>query len=135
MAYLRIFALVAGVIATTSISAVAQEPPPTGPFRAVHLVSLTPQQVAMLQAWMADMNAAIAKAGHTDVRYRLFKVVGKQAGPYEYMWESSWPGASVYKKVHSLPEWKTIGSKYPGLSELTKDETYNRYVEVSPPAR
>ena len=132
MAYLRILVLAAVVIGTTSIGAVAQEPPPAGPFRAVHLVSLTPPQVATLQAWMAEMNAFIEKAGHKEVRYRLFKVTGKQAGRYEFMWESSWPGADVYQKIHSQAEWKAIGSKYPGLSELLKDEIYNRYVEVSP---
>ena len=132
MAYLRILVLVALVVGTASIGTVAQEPVPAGPFRAVHLVSLTPQQVATLQAWMADMNAFIEKAGHKDVRYRLFKVVGKQAGKYDFMWESSWPSGEVYEKIHRLPEWKTIGSRHPGIGELVKDEIYNRYVEVSP---
>ena len=132
MAYLRsltLAALVAGAMAT---GAGAQEPPPPGAFKAVHLVSLSPEQVAMLQAWMADMNAAIAKAGHKDVRYRLYKVIGKQAGKYEFMWESEWPSGAVYEKTHGLPDWTAIGSRYPGLAELTKDEIYNRYVEVGP---
>jgi hypothetical protein len=130
MAYFRSLTLAAVVVGAMATSAAAQEPPPSGPFKAVHIVNLTPQQVATLQAWMADMNAAIAKAGHKDVRYRLYKVIGKQSGQYEFMWESEWPSGEVYQKVHSRPEWKTIGSKYPGLAELTKDEIYNRYVEV-----
>ena len=130
MAYVRSLTLVVLIIGGMAPNAAAQEPPPSGAFKAVHLVSLTPEQVATLQAWMADMNAAIAKAGFKDVRYRLFKVIGKQAGKYEFLWESEWPSGAVYEKVHSLPEWKTIGSRYPGLAELTKDEMYNRYVEV-----
>jgi len=131
MAYLRVFTVAAILIVTMASSAVGQEPPPAGAFKAVHLVNLTPQQVATLQAWMADMNAAMTKAGHKDVRYRLYKVIGKKAGEYDFMWESSWPSGAVYEKIHSLPEWKTIGSRYPGLSELTKVETYNRYGEVA----
>ena len=133
MAYLRIFVLVALVIGTTSIRTVAQEPPPDGPFRAIHLVSLTPEQVATLQAWMADMNAVIDKAGHKDVRYRLYKVIGKQSGRFGFMWESSWPSGDVYKKIHSMPEWKAVGSRHPGVNDVLKDEIYNRYVEVTAP--
>ena len=130
MAYVRSLTLAALVVGALATNAAAQEPPPSGAFKAVHIVNLTPQQVTTLQSWMADMNAAIAKAGHKEVRYRLFKVTGKQAGRHEFMWESEWPSGAVYEKVHALPEWKTIGGKYPGLSELTKDEIYNRYVEV-----
>ena len=129
MALVRSLTLAFLVVGATATAA-AQEPPPAGAFKAVHTVNLSEQQVTTLQAWMADMNAAIAKAGYKDVRYRLYKVIGKQAGPYAFMWESEWPSGDVYQKVHALPEWKAIGSRYPGLSELTKDEIYNRYVEV-----
>jgi hypothetical protein len=117
------------------ISTAAQEAPPTQAFKAVHLTNLTPQQVAALQAWMTDMNAVIAKAGHPDVRYRLYKVTGKQAGKYEYMWESSWPGGEVYRKVHDSPEWTAVSGRHPGLGGLLQDEIYNRYVEVLPEKR
>jgi hypothetical protein len=133
MRHLRSFALAAALVATTGSTPAAQEPTPAGAFKAVHLVSLTPQQVAALLSWMADMNAAIAKAGHKDVRYRLYKVTGKQAGKYEFMWESSWPSGDVYAKIHNRPEWKSIADKHSaGLSDLLKDEIYNRYVEVLP---
>jgi hypothetical protein len=131
VAYLRSLVLLAVVLGMAASGAVAQEPPPSGPFRAVHLVSLTPQQVTTLQAWMAEMNAFIDKTGHKDVRYRLFRVVGKQAGKYDFMWESSWPSGAVYQKIHSMPEWKEIGGKHPEVSEVLKDEIYNRYVEVT----
>ena len=133
MTNLRSLALAVAVVATTVIPVAAQDDPPTGPFRAVHLVSLTPQQVAVMQAWMSDINAVLDKAGHQDSRYRLFKVIGKQAGQYDFMWESSWSSGDVYTRIHSSAEWRAVGEKHPGVSALTKDEIYNRYVEVLPP--
>jgi hypothetical protein len=130
MTYFRLLVLAAVLLAAAPSSGLAQEAPPTEAFKAVHLTTFTPQQVAALQAWMRDINAAIEKAGHKDVRYRLYKVTGKQSGRYEYLWESSWPSGQVYKAVHDSPEWKAVGSKHPGLDQLLKDEIYNRYVEV-----
>ena len=135
MRHLKSLAIAAALAATTTIAATAQEAPPAGAFKAVHLVNLTPQQVAALQAWMADMNAAIAKAGHKEVQYRLYKVTGKQAGKYEFMWESWWPSGAVYTKVHDNPAWKLVAEKHPVVNELLKDEIYNRYVAVTPEKR
>jgi hypothetical protein len=131
MRHLKSCAIVAALVATIGIAAAAQEPPPAGAFRAVHLVNLTSQQVAALQAWMADMNAVLTKEGHKEVRYRLYKVIGKRAGEYEFMWESSWPSGAVYTKVHDNPAWKSVEERHPGVSELTKNEIYNRYVDVT----
>jgi len=130
MTRIRSFALVGAVLVMTVVPVAAQDGPPAGAFRAIHLVNLTPQQVATLQAWMTDINAVIEKAGHKDVRYRLYKVIGKQAGPYEYMWESAWPSGEVYRKVHENPGWKAVGDKHPDVNTLLKDEIYNRYIEV-----
>jgi hypothetical protein len=127
----RSLTLPAIVLGIVVISAGAQEPPPAPAFKAVHLSNLTSPQVAALQAWMADMNAVIAEAGHADIRYRLYKVTGTQAGKYEYMWESSWPGGDVYTKIHDSPGWKAVVERHPGLEALMKDEIYNRYVEVA----
>ena len=131
MTYFRLLVLGTALLAAAPPSGLAQEAPPTEAFKAVHLTTMTPPQVAALQAWMKDINAAIAKAGHKDVRYRLYKVTGKQSGKYDYLWESSWPSGQVYKVVHDSPEWKAVGSKHPGLEQLLKDDdVYNRYVEV-----
>jgi hypothetical protein len=109
----------------------AQDPAPKEAFKTVHLVNLkSPPDVAALQAAIADMNKVVANAGYRDVRYRLYKVSGKQAGAYGYLWESSWPGGDVYNKVHSNPEWIANSKKHPELEGLMKDEVYNRYVEV-----
>jgi hypothetical protein len=135
MSHFRCVAVAVVLFVTMVGPVTSQDPAPAGAFKAVHLVSLTPQQVAVLQAWMADMNATIDKAGHKDVRYRLYKVLGKQAGKYEHMWESSWPSGAVYNKIHESPEWKAVSGRHPGIQELLKDEIYNRYVEVLPERR
>lgn len=109
----------------------AQEPTPKEAFKAVHLVTLTSADVATLLSALADINAAVAKAGHPEVRYRLYRVVGKQAGNHNYMWVSSWPSGAVYDKVHQSPVWQTATKKHPQMEQLMKNEVYNRYVEVA----
>lgn len=121
------------LLATFGATVLAQDPPPKEAFKAVHLVNLkSPADVAALQASLADINKVVANAGYRDVRYRLYKVIGKQAGAYAYLWESSWPGGEVYAKVHQSAEWSAASKKHPELDVLMKDEIYNRYVEVSP---
>jgi hypothetical protein len=122
-------------LAVSGAATQVQEPPPTGPFKAVHLVSLTDAEVAALQDAIAELNAVVAKAGHPDVRYRLYKVVGKQAGDFNYLWESTWPSGAVYQKVHDSPEWAATVKKQSAIDALMKKEVYNRYVEVTRPAR
>jgi len=61
-------------------------------------VTLTSAHEATLLAALADVNAAVADAGHPEIRYRLYKVVCKQTGNYIYMWESSWPSGAVYSE-------------------------------------
>jgi len=121
--------------ASFATAVLAQEAPPKEPFKAVHLIALkSPAEVTELQAALADMNAAVAKVGYADVRYRLFKVVGKQTGKYNYMWESAWPGGEVYDKVHNSPDWNAAVKRHPKVEEMMKEnDVYNRYVEVSKP--
>lgn len=109
----------------------AQEPVPTEAFKAVHLVTLTSSDVATLLTALADMNAAIAKAGHPEIRYRLYKAAGKQQGNYSYMWESTWPSGAVYSQVHDSAAFQAATKKHPEIERLMKDEIYNRYVEVT----
>jgi hypothetical protein len=109
----------------------AQEPPPKEAFKAVHLVTLTPAQEAALLAALADLNTVTAQAGHPEIRYRLYKVTGKQVGDYNYMWESSWPSGAVYTQVHDSPAFQEATKKHPEVDELMKNEVYNRYVEVT----
>jgi hypothetical protein len=131
MSRVKTMTVAAALFIAAAIPAAPQDAPPAGAFRAVHLVSLTPQQVEVLQAWMADMNAAIDKTGHKDVRYRLYKVIGKQAGAYEYMWESVWPSGEVYRKIHDDPTWRAVGAKHPNVNALLDNEVYNRYIEIT----
>lgn len=124
-------ALSVALCATLASTVLAQEAPPKEAFKAVHLVTLkSAADVASLQAALDDLNAAVAEAGYPDVRYRLYKVVGKQAGDYSHLWESSWPGGAVYDKVHKSAEWQAAAKKHPEMAALMKSEVYNRYVEV-----
>ncbi|MGE5814929.1 MAG: hypothetical protein ACM36C_10620 [Acidobacteriota bacterium] len=109
----------------------AQEPPAApGPFKSVHLVKLTDAKVATLQAALADLNAATAKAGYPEAKYRLYKVSGKQSGDFNYLFESSWPSGEVYQKVHTDPDWLAVAKKHSEIDALRKGEIYNHYVEV-----
>lgn len=110
----------------------AQESAPKEAFKAVHLVTLTSADLAALLASLGDVNAAVAEAGHPEIRYRLYRVVGKQAGNYDYMWESSWPSGAVYDKVHQSAAFQAATKKSRDMERLMKNETYNRYVEVTP---
>jgi hypothetical protein len=109
----------------------AKEPPPKEAFKAVHQVTLTPADESALLAALADVNAVIANAGHPDIRYRLYKVSGKQVGSHNYMWESSWPSGAVYEQVHRSAAFEAAIGKHPEMDALMKNETYNRYVEVT----
>ena len=107
-------------------------PPPQGAFKTVHLVALkSAADAASLLAALEDMNAITAKEGYPQVRYRLYKVEGTQAGSFNYLWESSWPSGAVYSKVHNSAAWTALDKKHPALEGLAKGEVYNRYVEVT----
>ncbi|PYR88312.1 MAG: hypothetical protein DMF84_28705 [Acidobacteria bacterium] len=124
------------LIAAFAVTALAQDAPPKEPFKTVHLVNITsPADVAAMQETIADLNAVVAKAGYSDTRYRLFKVTGTQAGTYNYLLESSWPGGEAYDQVHRSPEWLAAAQKHPDFPRITKDQVYNRYVEVLPTKR
>jgi hypothetical protein len=109
----------------------AKEPPPKEAFKAVHLVTLTPADESSLLAALVEVNAVNAKAGHPEIRYRLYKVSGKQAGSHNYMWESSWPSGAVYEQIHGSAAFEAAIKKHPEVDALMKNETYNRYVEVT----
>jgi hypothetical protein len=123
---------IALALATFAAAALhAQEPAPKGAFKAVHLVTLAPSEEASLRAALVDVNAAIAKAGHPEIRYQLFRIAGKQAGNYNLLWESSWPSGAVYDQVHNSPAFQETTKKHPEIEELRKAEVYNRYTEVA----
>ena len=119
------------LVVAFAVTALAQEAPPKEPFKAVHLVNVTsPADVAALQATLGDISAAVAKAGHPNTRYRLYKVAGTQAGAYNYLVESSWSGGEAYDQDHKSAEWLAATKKHPEFDRITKDQVYNRYVEV-----
>jgi formylglycine-generating enzyme required for sulfatase activity len=128
MARVALFLSLVSLILT--MGAVAQEQPPAGPFKAVHLVTLDAAQEAKLTGTLAQFNAAIAKAGYPNAQYRLYKVAGKQQGQYSHLWESSWSGRAEYEKIHNLPVYQQASSLLKDLMPMMKDEAYNRFVEI-----
>jgi hypothetical protein len=120
-------------IGLVSAAAQNEDVPPDQPFQAVHLINLTSagEERALLAAF-ADINAAIAKAGCPQCAYHLWKVYGTQAGGYNYLWSSSWPGRAVYLKVHMSAEYQAAIKKHQDMEKTMASQTYNRYVEVTP---
>jgi hypothetical protein len=60
----RVALLLTLVSLILTMGAVAQDQPPEGPFKTVHLVTLDAAQEAKLTGTLAQFNAAIAKAGY-----------------------------------------------------------------------
>jgi hypothetical protein len=127
MARVALFLSLIGLMLTTGAG--AQEPAER-PFKTVHLVTLDSAQEAKLTGTIAEFNAAIAKAGFPNARYRLYKVEGKQQGQYSLLWESSWSGRAEYEKIHNLPIYQQASLALKNLMPLMKDEAYNRFVEI-----
>jgi hypothetical protein len=113
-----------------AMAAVAQDQPPEGPFKTVHLVTLNATQEAKLTSTLAQFNAAMAKAGYPNARYRLYKIAGKQEGPYSHLWEASWSGRAEYEKIHNLPVYQEASTLLKDLTAFMNDEAYNRFVEI-----
>jgi len=113
-----------------TMSAVAQEQLPEGPFKTVHLVTLDASQEAKLSRTLVQFNQAIAKAGYPTAQYRLYKVTGNQRGPYTHLWEASWSGRAEYEKIHNLPSYQEASALLKDLTPLMRDEVYNRFVEL-----
>ena len=124
-----------GVMTILGTAPSSQQAAPREAFKAVHLVSLTADDVTTLLSAISDVNAVLASAGHPEIRYRLYKVVGQQAGDHAYMWESSWPSGAVYDDIHKNPEFLAAVKKHPIIERSRTSEVYNRYVEVTPSNR
>jgi hypothetical protein len=123
---------IGSVVGLAGLVAQNQDEPPKQPFQAVHLINLrTAEAEKALLAALTDINAAIAKAGCAKCGYHLWKVTGTQAGGYNYLWTSSWPGGDVYNKVHNSAEYQAAISKHPELEPIMGAQIYNRYVEVT----
>jgi hypothetical protein len=106
--------------------------PPDQPFQAVHLINLKSADAEKtILAALTDINQAIAKAGCPKCAYHLWKVSGTQAGNYNALWTSSWPGRDVYTKVHNSAGYQAAINRHPDLDPIMQAQIYNRYVEVT----
>ena len=106
--------------------------PPNQPFQAVHLIKLPTDDAAKaFAAALADINAAIAKAGCRTCVYHLWKVYGTQSGEHNYLWISTWPGRDVYNKIHNDAGYQAAINRHQNLNPAQDTQIYNRYVEVT----
>lgn len=127
---LSLFVALCALVGSASL---AQElaPPPEKPFKALHLFNLPSAEAeAKVLSVIADLNDAVAKAGHPKIRYQLWKVAGVQQGAHAYLLESMWPGRAVYEEVHDGAAFKAAQAKHPEVAKLFEGEVYNRLVEV-----
>jgi hypothetical protein len=126
----RVIGVVAAGIILGFASVAQNQPAPQGPFKTVHLVTLDAAQEKSLTHTLAQINAALTRAGFPNLRYRLYKVAGNQQGPYTHLWEASWSGRAEYDKVHSLPVYQETSALLKQLEPIMQKEVYNRIVEI-----
>lgn len=116
----------------------ASEPAPmpegASPLLALHLFNLpAAESEAEFISMLADLNAAIAAAGHPETRYTFWKVTGEQAGPRAYLFGSIWADRATYDAVHAHPAYTSVTATHQAAFErLVLDEVYNRYERVGP---
>ena len=48
-----------------------------------------------------EFSEVVARAGHPETRYRVWKVTGEQAGDHAYLFGSAWVDRDVYDAVHA----------------------------------
>jgi hypothetical protein len=122
-------AIILGAVASTALA--QQNPaPPTGPFRAVHLMNMTAEQEAKYMAFVKEANQQFAKLGCAACAYHVYKVGAAGGGKYDHMQVSEWPGRDVYMKLHTDADFRAIDKKHPIRAEVEKSEFYDRFVEV-----
>jgi hypothetical protein len=129
----KTFLYAAALLASLGSAARAQQAPPAipdGPFKAVHLMTVTPAQEDALKAAVGDFNRAFAKQGCPACAYHLFKMYGGQDGKYNYLMTSDWPGRDVYTAIHGSAAFVELSKKNPVMSDIGETEIYGRYVEV-----
>jgi hypothetical protein len=121
-----LFASLASLVAS-------QQRPPEAPFQAVHMLTVRQaDEEKKLLAAMDDLNSAISKGGCPACIYHLWKLYGDQAGPFNYLWVSNWPGRAIYEKVHLTTEYVAATQRHPEIQAIIGGQIYNRYVEVKP---
>jgi hypothetical protein len=123
-------AILAAAIASSAVA--KQNPaPPAGPFKAVHLMTMTADQEAKYLAWTKDANQVFAKLGCANCAYHLYKVGAGSPGKYNHFMMSDWPGRDMYVKLHTADEYKALEKKYgASLEPVDKTQFYERFVEV-----
>ena len=114
------------------VSGVHSQKGPAPAYKPVHLMNLTSSEAeANLLTILAEFNKLYAQMGYPNIRYRVWKVSGKQSVQFTHIWESEWPDKATYDKVHSFKEFTELHARHEKeLRGLLKDHVYNRYEEL-----
>jgi hypothetical protein len=133
MNYARALLTIAAImVLVLLVSAVYSQKDPAPAYKAVHLMKLTsPKAEANLLTIVAEFNKLYTEIGYPNIRYRVWKISGKQSGQFTHIWESEWPDKATYDKVHGLKEVTELITRHEKeLREILKDQLYNRYEEL-----
>ena len=89
------------------------------------------EEVERFAAILEEGTAAIARAGHPETRYDLWKIAEDQKGPFGYLFGSIWADREAYEAVHAHPAHQAFMERYGGvLKILVKEEFGNRYRRI-----
>jgi hypothetical protein len=122
-----VFGLVVVLGAATSDSQQAEHT-----LKSVHLFNL-PDGVTEedLSAALKTVNDVIAEMGYEGSGYRLWKVIGDQAGDYTYLWEGVWPNREDYAAIHESSAYeRATESVRDVMTQVMEGQVYNRYGRV-----
>ena len=73
-------------------------------------------------------SAAIARAGHPETRYDLWRITGQAQGPFTHLFGSLWASPKAYEEVHAHPAHQAFMKEYGGtLEKLLTRSMSNRY--------
>jgi hypothetical protein len=128
--FVRFAAYTILALATAGAQSNSKEMIPDKPFMATHLIRVPTSGEKVFVGSVAEMNAAIAKAGCQSCVYHIWKVAGTQVGVYNFLMSSTWAGRDVYVKIHESDEYKAAVKKHPEADPFFHAQVYNRYVEV-----
>jgi hypothetical protein len=111
---------------TTALPPMAEGGPT---FLSVHVFNLASAEAEeQLVGILDELSGAIAKAGHPETAYGVWKVSGDQTGDYGYVFGSTWADRATYDTVHENDDYMALQEQHQETyKSLVGDEIYNKY--------
>jgi hypothetical protein len=118
----------------TAVEPSASAPWPEGgpTYLSLHRFNLASAEAeAELASMLDEFSEVVARAGHPETRYRVWKVTGEQAGDHAYLFGSAWVDRDVYDAVHAHADYKALQEKHQEAYErLPSEQIYNKYERI-----